>query len=77
MKKPISWHEECLKNWRATHKEKMARLMAIADECERSRIDIEIYEYQIKRAKQEGRDGFDRDKFGKSRAASSSSQESK
>ena len=68
MKMPMAWHEECLRNQRTHYERELARLKVMQDELERTRVDINIYEYQIAKAKEQGKDGFDREKFNRKRA---------
>ena len=62
--RPLSWHRECLKNSRATLTEREAQLDRIAGDVERMRIEIAFYANQIVKAEKDGREGFDRDRFG-------------
>lgn len=62
-RKPIAWHENCLKNMIQSHKESIeaiARMQAMAD-----RIWKEIKEKraQIDRAKAEGKLSFDEERY--------------
>ena len=64
-KKPIAWHEECLRNQRLYAEECRKEAVRAADKQDEAEIACEVYEKQIAKAKAEGRDGFDREKFGK------------
>lgn len=68
MKMTIAWHEECLHNrFQTCHRleNEAARAKALADKC---RAECEFYVKQISRAKAEGKDGFDRERFMKPRS---------
>ena len=63
----IAWHEQCLANSRETYERSRHEVDGAVARLERDRIRIEMYEHQIKRAKELGKDGFDSEKFGKKR----------
>lgn len=62
-KMSIKWHEDCLvnqKNYVKGLQEEMERAIA---KYESALKNLNFYEYQIKTAKEQGRDGFDDEKF--------------
>ncbi len=63
----IAWHEDCLKYSRLTIAEKVARFERLRIEiaCDQAREDF--YASQIETAKAKGFDGFDPDRFMKSK----------
>jgi len=66
MKESIEWHEECLKNRKSHIKElfeEIKRAALLADELKQNVEYCNFYQKQIDKAKQMGKDGFDRDKF--------------
>jgi hypothetical protein len=67
MKRPIEWHKICLTNRRASLTRHEDELRIVRDRVNQLRFDIVIYDGQIQRAEYEKRDGFDADKFNKSR----------
>lgn len=70
MKRPISWHKECLANARDSARrarDEAQRMLYQAADLERQCI---AYDAQIIRAEEMGVTEFDRDKFGKSVRAS-------
>ena len=69
-KQPIAWHESCLANSKAWLKEKEEELARTQAEVDRNREDIRKCEEQVSEAKRKGLDGFDRDRFGKTKAPS-------
>lgn len=66
-KQSIKWHEDCLKNSQASWAADQKRTSAEVERLEKWRIENQLYEDQIQEAKRKGRDGFDREKFGKKR----------
>jgi hypothetical protein len=69
---PISWHQECLSNWRAKSFSDRVnaehRLAIIAEQEQR----IAEYEAQIQLAITEGKESFDRERYGVKRKKASS-----
>lgn len=63
MKQPIEWHEECLRNQREHYNNMLSYVLREQERLRRAEADILTYEEQIARAKREGRDGFDRERF--------------
>jgi len=67
MKKPIHWHRECLNNQKAYLNE----LKRKADQAQRNYEHClkasMFYEEQIETAEKEGKDGFDPEKYLKTR----------
>lgn len=62
-KRTIEWHEDCLRNMNLTFGGMCERLKDLKFQTEKLLKDIRIYEAQIKRAKNEGRGGFDSERF--------------
>lgn len=64
---PLSWHEECLRNMKASLLREEKRLREYVDSqiasIENLRKDIETSELQIARAKKEGKTEFDRERY--------------
>ncbi len=68
MKRRIVWHKgslENLENWSAGIERD---IQCLQDALQKAREEQAIYRAQIERAEAEGRDGFDREKFGVKRA---------
>ena len=66
-KHSVIWYEECLKN-REENLEREKKELKLHIECIDSyRVENAILSAQIKRAKEEGRTEFDRDKYNKPR----------
>lgn len=63
MKQSLQWHTECLENQLRTLDRVRERLEEDWREYEEAAARIEKYRRQVERAKAEGRDGFDREKF--------------
>lgn len=63
----IAWHEKCLANMRHGLSERHEKMKNAEQEFYRLRFDVEILEGQLRRARLEGREVFDADKFNKSR----------
>lgn len=68
MKKDIRWHQQCLANRRATLTRAREQIERMELAYQRDLLEIERYSEQIQRAISEGRNGFDPDRYGKSRA---------
>ena len=68
-KMSIEWHKTCLENMRRTAMEKKENAKRAADDAERIERDCIAYDGQIIEAELRGVDGFDRERFGKKRAA--------
>jgi hypothetical protein len=68
VKEPIAWHKECLANSERWLVEKWCEIQRLQEALERAREKQTFYRAQIERAEAEGRDGFDREKFGVKRA---------
>lgn len=73
MKKPIAWHEECLHNQKAHVFREAELLEKQAAALAKTREDTYAYARQILRAKEDGLEEFDRERYLKKRKASSSS----
>jgi len=67
-KRPLAWHKECLKNREAYVSRKQAELESAAARLRQDNLENAIYREQIRRAEEEGRDGFDAERFNKSRS---------
>lgn len=68
MKKSIEWHKECLKNRVASLEIKIAGLDKMQKQIAESSIENDNLDMQIDIAIQRGMDGFDRDKFLKTKS---------
>ena len=64
---PIDWHEDWLKNSRATYEWAKQRAIEAMNKVEKMKQQLLIYEQQIERAKKEGKTSFDRERFGVAR----------
>lgn len=64
---PVPWHEECLRNMKIGYKEKLRVVKAVQDDADRLKKNIEELEAQIARAKSEGKEKFDGEKYNKSK----------
>ena len=64
MKMSISWHQEVLSNIKASLLQKEKYLAQVMKDVQDSKDRVLMYEQQIERAEKEGKDGFDRDKYG-------------
>ena len=67
-KMPVSWHKECLANSESWSAETECRIRSLQAELQKAREEQAIYRAQIKQAEAEGRDRFDRERFGVKRA---------
>jgi hypothetical protein len=67
MKRPISWHIQCLKNMRAGCATKVEQYRRAAQSLDRDLKSIVELEAQIKRARAEKLDAFDPEKFNRKR----------
>ncbi len=63
MKMDIEWHEHCLRNQLLSASRKKEQLLRLQAEVERADQSAALYAAQINLAKQEGKDGFDSDKY--------------
>lgn len=68
MKRSIKWHEEVLDNRRNSHIKDLEVLMRLKAKIEKDATEIEFYQNQINKAKELHKDGFDSDRFIKSRS---------
>ena len=68
MKMPVSWHKERLANMGRSMEFYLLQIQQLQYTLERLADEHAVLREQIKRAEAEGRDGFDRDKFGVKRA---------
>jgi hypothetical protein len=67
MKRPISWHIQCLKNMRSHCATKVEQYRREAESLDRGLKEIVELEAQIKRAQAEKLDAFDPEKFNRKR----------
>lgn len=65
MKMSLAWHRECLHNAKTSLMQKEKHLAEETKDVQAHRDRILMYEQQIKRAEEEGKADFDRDKFGR------------
>ncbi len=63
MKNTIEWHEKCLKNRIAFASSQRRQIIRLQEELERNDRENEFYAAQIYLAKQDGKDGFDEDRY--------------
>lgn len=63
MKMPVSWYEQNLKNLVSSLEREKTILQQQQDKVHRCTIDVAKLEAQIKRAKDEGKESFDSDKY--------------
>jgi hypothetical protein len=63
----IKWHEESLANWTRSHEERLGIHQAAAIRLKIDAEQLAIYRDQIERAKREGKDGFDSERYGKTK----------
>ena len=68
MKESIEWHKECLASLGRSMKLVLQQAEQMQCLLQRLAEEHAVYREQIKRAEAEGRDGFDREKFGVRRA---------
>ena len=66
-KRPISWHEECLKNMRSNYQREFERARIQQEQADRLSRAIFHYEAQIAEAKKRCVDGFDSERFMKAK----------
>lgn len=62
-KRPVEWHQECLKNAMLWHEQIAAAIAKLQEQFNRNQASIERLQEQIERALREGKDGFDADKY--------------
>jgi hypothetical protein len=74
MKRPIAWHEDCIRNSRYTYsqkvrmaKETIERAQKEITEAEKVLLELDVYEKKVTEVKAKGMDNFDADRFRKSR----------
>lgn len=66
-KKPIAWHEECLRNRERTYGIAEAELYRQKEYVEKLGKENDFIRAQIERAKREGKTEYDRDRYGHKR----------
>jgi hypothetical protein len=62
-KQSIAWHEAALEQTERHVRIAVAAAETMLERAKRQRAECERYRAQIERAKREGRDGFDAEKF--------------
>ncbi len=63
MKMPVKWHEECLVNMRKSLQRDRDAFERMRARLEREESEVSLYESQVDRAKREGRESFDSERF--------------
>ena len=63
MKMDIKWHEECLENRLRSLSGLKKQVLGMEKSIEKQNIEINLYTAQIDLAKQEGKSGFDSERF--------------
>jgi multidrug resistance efflux pump len=67
-KRPLEWHEECLRNIRASLAEAEGSVAHAEQRAARLRNDVAFYQAQIDAAKAQGMDSFDNERLLRNRA---------
>jgi multidrug resistance efflux pump len=62
-KRPLEWHEQCLRNTRASLAEAEAGAARAEQNAARLRNSVAFYQAQIDAAKARGMDGFDSERL--------------
>lgn len=62
-KEPLSWHNECHRNWAASVAQRRSEVERAVADIERQERELSFYETQIATATARGMEGFDRDRF--------------
>jgi len=65
MKMSIAWHEGCLKNQREYLERERQSLELHINKVAKLEQEVLAYQAQIATARESGRDGFDRERYGK------------
>ena len=60
---PVSWHENCLRNFTASRDEKQGLLDRLTADVKRMNAEIEFRKLQIEKAKSLRKDKYDPDRF--------------
>ena len=63
MKMSIKWHEECLYNQKRSLEGYLRNLQRMQEQVANLAKSTDFYETQIKEAREQGRDGFDSERF--------------
>ena len=63
MKMSIKWHEECLYNQKKSLEGYLRNLKHMQERVESLTKSTDFYESQIKEAREQGKDGFDSERF--------------
>lgn len=63
MKQPIKWHEECLKNMRASLERKLQEIERHNQDADRLKQEVQFLSEQIQAAILAKKDGFDSEKY--------------
>ena len=64
MKMSIKWHEECFNNAKSYYENELRRATEQLEKVRRAYDDLQLYESQIVRAKADGKESFDRERYG-------------
>ena len=62
-KEPLSWHNECHRNWANNVAMKRSDVARAVVDLERQERELSFYETQIATATSRGMESFDRDRF--------------
>lgn len=62
-KQPISWHNECHRNWAGSVAKRRSEVARAVADLERQERELSFYETQIATATARGMDAFDQDRF--------------
>lgn len=68
-KMPLDWHRQCARATRVALADYERRLADLQQTVDRLRADADSYDSQIVEAERRGVDGFDRERFMRSRQA--------
>ena len=63
MKKPIEWHQNCLKNSVNYYNKQFERIRKNLHKVAELQRENDFYKLQIETAIKKGKDGFDQDRF--------------
>lgn len=66
---PIEWHEESCKNVRKNYEVEFEHAKQVYKKIKEMKKSLLFYEFQVKEAKRLRKDGFDEDKFRKTKGA--------
>ncbi len=68
MRQQINWHEDCLKNRKKSIDSMRSDIKDMEERLQGYVIDYNLYVSQINKAKKEGKDYFDSDRYGVKRS---------